>query len=285
MPLRSSPTARQARLGAELRKLREQAGLSVTEASRRLGVGQTQISNIEASRFGVSADRLRALAHNYSCTDDAFIDALIAIAGERKRGWWEEYRELLPAGLLALAELEHHAARLRIAHTSHIPGLLQTADHAREVFRHAVTPLTPPEVEHRVSFRIKRQVVLYRHDPLPCDAIIHEAALRMKFGGPQVTRAQLEHLLEMGEREHVTILVIPFDAGAYPGSGQSVCYVDGPVPQLDTVQLDQSHGTVLLDDEAQLSKYRNLLTRMESAALDEEQSRDFIRGIAKSLRG
>jgi hypothetical protein len=45
----------------------------------------------------------------------------------------------------------------------------------------------------------------------------------MKFGGPSVARQQLQHLLDMSEREHITILVIPFDAGGYPGSGQSVC--------------------------------------------------------------
>jgi hypothetical protein len=105
----------------------------------------------------------------------------------------------------------------------------------------------------------------------------------MKFGGPSVARQQLQHLLDMSEREHNTILVIPFDAGGYPGSGQSVCYAEGPVPQLDTIQLDQSHGPVLLDAEAQLQKYRIILNRMEEAALGSQKSRDFILGIIQSL--
>ncbi|MGO4747393.1 helix-turn-helix domain-containing protein, partial [Streptomyces sp. 2MCAF27] len=116
MPQRSVPTARQLRLGTELRRLRERAGLSSTEAGRLLGTNQTTISNIEASRFGVSADRLRALARNYRCADEALITALTDMAAERKRGWWEEYRETLHAGMLDLAELEHHAIELRTAY-------------------------------------------------------------------------------------------------------------------------------------------------------------------------
>lgn len=283
MVQRSVPTARQLRLGIELRKLRERAGMSSKEAGTLLGVSPAQISSIEMSRFGVSPDRLRAMARNYSCTDEALIDALISMARDRKRMWWEEYREILPTGLLDLAELEHYAHGFRIAHTAHIPGLLQIREHAREVFQQVVPALSPPEVEHRVSHRIKRQAVLYRDDPPPLRAIIHEAALRMKFGGPEVTREQLRHLVTMNDHENITILVIPFDAGAYPGSGQSGCYVEGPVRQLDTVQLDQSHGSVLLDAEAQLDKYRLLLDQMEACALKPKASSDFISNIIDNL--
>lgn len=48
---------------------------------------------------------------------------------------------------------------------------------------------------------------------------------------------QLQHLLDMSERDHVTLRTITFDVGAYPGSGQSIYYARGPVPQLDTIQL------------------------------------------------
>ncbi|MFH8597932.1 helix-turn-helix domain-containing protein [Streptomyces rimosus] len=283
MAPRAVTTARRLRLGAELRRLRELVGLSSTEAGRLLGTNQAQISNIESGRFGVSGERIRAMARNYDCADEPLLKELVVMAGERRRGWWEEYRQVLPAGLLDLAELEHHAVGLWVAYTAHIPGLLQTPEHAREIFRHGVTPLPPPEVEHRVSFRIKRQAVLYRDNPVTYRAVVHEAALRMKFGGPQVARSQLEYLLEMSERNGVTVRVIPFDAGAFPGSGQSVCYAHGPVPRLDTVQLDQSHGSVMLDAEAQLAKYRGLLERMEAVALKEPESRDFIRAIARSM--
>ncbi|MFE9769959.1 helix-turn-helix domain-containing protein [Streptomyces sp. NPDC005808] len=281
--MRSSPTGRQLRFGSELRKLRERAGLSATQAGQLIGAQQSQISNMEAGRIGVSAERVRTLASHYKCPDKDLIEALADMTSERKRGWWEEYREILPAALLDLAEVEHHARHLRTAVTVHIPGLFQTTDHARDLFRLVVPELSPPAIEHRVSFRIKRQTVLFRDAPTPQVAIVHEAALRMQFGGPAVAKAQLRHLLDMSERDHVTLKVLPFAAGSFPGSGQSIFYSNGPVPQLDTVHLDQSHGPVFLDAEAQLQMYRILLDRMESVALGPEPSRDFIHKLIHDL--
>lgn len=244
---------------------------------------QNQISNMEAGRIGVSLARLRALAGQYDCADKDMVAALGNMTSDRTRGWWEEYREILPAPLLDLAEIEHHARRLRTAVTVHIPGLFQTAEYAREVFRQDVPELPPPDIEHRISFRIKRQAVLFRESPTPHQAVVHEAALRMQFGGPAVTRKQLQHLLDMSEREHITLQVIPFSAGTFAGSGQSIYYFLGPVPQLDTVNLDQSHGPVFLDAEPQLEKYRVLLGRMEATALGRDKSRNFIHNIARDL--
>lgn len=283
MPVRSNPTARQLRFGAELRKLRERAGLTSTEAARLLGIKQAQVSNMETGRLPVSADRVRTLACQYECPDKDLVEALAGMTGERRRGWWEEYRDILPPGLLDLAELEHHGTALRTAHTSGIPGLLQTLDHAREVFRQVVPDLSPPEVEHRASFRLKRQAVLFRKEPLPYRAIIHEAALHMRFGGRDVTRRQLKHLLKMSEHPNISIHVIPFDAGGYPGAGQPIYYVHGPVPPLDTVQLDQSHGIALLNAEAQLDKYRMVLDRLMSLSLIELESRALIHHIDRTI--
>ncbi|MCZ4125180.1 helix-turn-helix domain-containing protein [Streptomyces sp. H39-S7] len=282
MPMRSNPTARQLRLGAELRKLRERAGLSSAEAARLLGVNSAQISNIEAARFGPSAERVRTLARNYDCSDPDLVDALVAMTGERKRGWWEEYRDTLPAGLLDLAELEHHTTGMRVAVVIHIPGLLQTLDHARATFQETVPPLLPHEVEHRLSYRLKRQGILYGDGRTQYAAVVHEAALRMGVGGPDVSRRQLAHLVEMSEHENVTITVIPFGVEAYVSSGQPITYVLGPVPKLDTVELDTPHGCEFLDAEAQLEKYRVVLDRMNSGALTPEKSRDLIHHLAHS---
>lgn len=283
MPPRAAPTARQLRLGVELRKLRERAGFNTREAAELMGANQARISNIETGRFGLSERSIRALTTNYDCGDEALIAALIGMTGKQKRGWWEESRDLLAPGQLDLAELEHHAVALTLATVLHIPGLLQTVDHARAIFSEGLPPLPPPDVEDRVSFRIKRQRVLYGDDPTPCKAVIHEAALRMRFGGPRTARAQLQHLIDMSEREHITVLAVPFSNGTFAGSGQSINYFSGPVPQLDTVLLEQAHGSLLLDAEAQLEKYRLLIGKMEAIALTQDESRDFIRKIAQDL--
>ncbi|MFE0255380.1 helix-turn-helix domain-containing protein [Streptomyces sp. NPDC059010] len=282
MPPTNNPTLRQRRLGAELRKLRERAGFTVTEAAAQLGVNQGRVSMIETGRSALSADRVRVVASAYDCSDEALIDALAAMTGRRTRGWWEEYREHLPAALVDLAELEHHAAGLRVALAMHIPALLQTTDHARALFRAVVPPMRQYEIEHRLTHRIKRQGILHGENPRPYSAIIHESALRMGFGGPAVKRGQLMHLLDMSEMPGVTVQVIPFDTEYYPSTGQSFDYVEGPVQQLDTVQLDTHHGGCgFLDAEAQLSKYRAVLDHMESCALGPSESRDFIQSLTQ----
>ncbi|WNE96472.1 Scr1 family TA system antitoxin-like transcriptional regulator [Streptomyces luomodiensis] len=280
---RTAPTARQRRLGAELRKMREHAGMSVAQAAQHLGVDRTRISNTEAGRFGVSEERVRSLAAIYSCGDTAYIDALVDMAVERVQGWWEEYRGKLPAGALDLAELEHHAVNLRSMQPMHIPGLLQTEDYAKAVFATAVPDLTAVEHRRRLSHRLKRRDVLDRDRPPQCTFLVHEAALRMQFGGTKVARGQLEYLLEASERDNVTVRVIPFAAGGFPGAGASVLYAAGPVPQLDTVQLDVATGVALVDAETLVANYREVLDRTQGLSLSPEDTRDFVRAIVHQL--
>ncbi|MFF4225686.1 helix-turn-helix domain-containing protein [Streptomyces abikoensis] len=284
MPPRSEPTVRQRRLGIELRKLREAACLSTQEAGTLLGVNRTRIPNIESGRFGISPDRVRALASHYGCVDGELIDALAAIAKERNSQWWESYRTLLPPSFLDVAELEHHAAAMRMLVMMHIPGLLQTAEHTRALFESSLVFLPPDEVERRAVHRMRRQEILtLRKDPPRFTAIIHEAALHIQFGGPRVMRNQLDHVLHMSERDNITIRVIPFEVGGFAGPGQPILYADGPVPQLDTVQLDSFHGSTFIDSHSDLADYRALLDRMEELSLPPSKTRDFIHSIAQRI--
>ncbi|GAB2858507.1 helix-turn-helix transcriptional regulator [Streptomyces deserti] len=283
MPPRSTPTARQRRLGTELRRLRVAAGMTTEYAAGLLGVPRTNVPNMESGRSGISPERVRTLAKNYGCTDHDLVEALAAMATERDKGWWEAYRDRLRDDFLDIAELEWHAVRLRIAVTVHLPGLLQTEDYARAVFEAVIPRLSTADVDLRVAHRIDRQQVLDRAQPPALDVIVHEAALRMQFGGPAVARRQLEHLLHITERGTVTIRVIPFKAGGFPGAGQSVVYAEGRVPRLDTVELDSTHGPEFIDSEAQLRKYRAQLNAAEAVALTPEASRTFIRGLADEL--
>ncbi|MFF9767554.1 helix-turn-helix domain-containing protein [Streptomyces sp. NPDC014636] len=283
MPPRSAPTERQRRLGAELRRLRVAAGITTEQAAALLGVPRTNVPNMESGRSGISAERVRTLAGNYGCADEALVDALASMAAGRQKGWWEAYRRQLRDAFLDIAEMEWHATRLRLAVTVHLPGLLQTEDHARAVFEAVIPRLSSDEVDVRVAHRIDRQQVLDRPSPPALDVILHEAALRMEFGGPAVARRQLEHLLHVSERETATLRVIPFKAGGFPGAGQSVVYAEAAVPRLDTVELDSTHGPEFIDSESQLGKYRAQLDAAQAVALAPHASRDFIHALAHDL--
>ncbi|MEE1776368.1 helix-turn-helix transcriptional regulator [[Kitasatospora] papulosa] len=281
MPPRKLLTVRQRRLGSELRRLREHAGLTLAQAAERLGADRTTISNTESGRFGVSPQRVRAWADHYKCPDQAYVDALVAMAAERGRGWWEHYRGELAEDALDLAELEHHAAAIRSVQAMYMPGLLQTEAYARSVFGESVPPPSPTRQRRLLSHRLQRRDVLDRPDPPTCTFLIHEAALRMTYGGPAVARSQLAHLLEESERVNVAVRVIPFAAGGFPFASSSAHYVYGVVPQLDTVQVDTATGSSFLDAETSLVNWRVALDRTEERSLDPVGSRDFIRRVAQ----
>jgi transcriptional regulator with XRE-family HTH domain len=282
MPPRSSPTERQKRLGAELRKLRQDAGQSTEFAARLLGVDRMKISNIESGVRVITPERVRILACNYDCQDGPYVDALAAMASGQPKGWWATYWGQLPAGLIDITELEWHATSVRAASFLHVPGLLQTDGYARAVGNASLPPLSAHEVELRVAFRMQRQQVLHRDNPIAYTAYIHEAALRIEFGGAKIVRGQLSHLIEVGERDNVEVRVVPCSSGAFPGAGQAMLYAKGIVPQLDTVQLDSAHGPEFTHAPAQLDKYRSQLDWMENASLSVSESRDFILALTST---
>ncbi|MEU6505578.1 helix-turn-helix transcriptional regulator [Streptomyces sp. NPDC046942] len=283
MALRSEPTARQMRLAMELRRLRDASGLSAREAATLLGVSSAQISQIETGLTGVSEKRLRRLAANYSCTDEELIRALVAMAKDRTRGWWEEYRELLPTPFLDLAELEHHATYRRDVELLFIPGLLQTEDYARAAFSSRVPEIPEDELELRIRHRMQRKAILEGPSPIPYEAVIHEAALRIRVGDHATAVAQLARVLELSEADHITVRVIPFDMDGFGATWSPMMLAGGAIPRLDTAARDAPDSTGFIDSEAQLDVLRTLFRRVEAASLDPTRSRDFIHRLAKEL--
>ncbi|MEU6283081.1 helix-turn-helix transcriptional regulator [Streptomyces sp. NPDC047028] len=278
MVLRREATARQLRLGVELRRLREAAGLTAVEAAALLGANRVQISQIEAGLVGVSEQRVRRLASHYACTDREFVEALVVMATDKTRGWWEDFRGLLPTSFLDLAELEHHATSLREIAILYVPGLLQTEEYARAVFSARIPELAPEELDLRVQLRMRRQRV-----DVSYDLVIHESALRIRVSDRAASRAQLAELLRRSEARNVSVRVIPFDLDRFGGAASAMTYVRSTVPKLDTVVRDVPHGSAFIDSDAQLGVFRTRFRKVETVALTPGQSRDFIHRLAKDL--
>jgi len=283
MPLRSHATARQVRLGAELRRLREAAGLKAREVAGLLNSTSAQISQVELGFAGVSEERVRRLAAHYACTDEALIEALVAMTTDRTRGWWEEYRGVLPPVFQDTAEVEHHSAFLREVVITHVPGLLQTADYARAVYLYVNPGLPDSELNPRVEHRLRRRAVIEGDAPTPYETVIHEVALRVHVSDRATTRAQLRQILDQIERGHATVRVVPLDQEGFAGTEISMMYAGGPVPRLDTGLRDAPTGVAFIDAEAQLKRLRALFHKVKDASLDPTASRDFIHRLTKEL--
>ncbi|MGW0837850.1 helix-turn-helix domain-containing protein [Streptomyces prunicolor] len=182
-----------------------------------------------------------------------------------------------------VAELEHHATYLRSVEVMSVPGILQTEDYIRAMHRGAVPPLPDEEVDLRVEFRMKRRAIFEREAPSPFRVIIHEAALRMRFGGREVARGQLEFLLEASQWPTVSLRVLPFTCEDFIEATYPLVYAAGSVPQLDTVQMDSPVGGTLITAAAQLKKFAAMLDIAERSSLSESESRQLIRRIAREL--
>ncbi|MEW5357126.1 helix-turn-helix domain-containing protein [Streptomyces sp. 16-176A] len=283
MPPKRHLTARRVRLGAELRKLREATGMTAREAAELLEADAVQISQIESGTVGVSAKRVRRMAANYACTDAALIDALVEMATDRTRGWWEEYRGVLPQVFLDGAEVEHHAAFLREVVIHYVPGLLQTADYARSVFTYTRPELTQDEVDLRVEHRTKRRGVIEREIPTPYETIVHEFALRVHVNDREASLSQLRFILDKIEAGQATVRVIPIECEGFAGAGASMLYLGGAVPQLDTALRDAPTGVAYIDAQPRLEQLRILFERVRTASLEPTASRDLIHRLTKEL--
>lgn len=263
--------------------MRTEAGLTAEYVAGLLGVDRGKISNIESGTRNISPDRLRTLAAHCACADERYLSVLADMTQPSQPHWWDEYRGRLSPGLLDIVELEWHASRIQTIQTAHMPGLLQTEDYARSVFMAVLPALSRLEVELRVAHRTDRQRVLDRDEAVTYVGYVHEAALRMLFGGRDTTRDQLNALIEWNERGNAVVRVVPVELGSFPGAGHALLYAEGPVPQLDTVQLDSAHGPEFMHAELQLSKYRAHLEWMDRMSLSADASRDFIHAIIRDL--
>ncbi|MGW4897881.1 helix-turn-helix domain-containing protein [Kitasatospora sp. NPDC004240] len=284
MPGRRNPTLRQRRLGAELRRMREQAGLGGSELARMLGVSPAQVTQLENGKSSVTMDRLRSIAAACKCTNQPLIAALSDMIASREKGWWEAYRGVLPMDFLEVAEMEAHAHRLYTWATTYIPGLQQTGAYASAVFSRITPPLPRHDIQVRTKFRVERQNVI-RSGGTPYVSFIHEAALRMQFGGPRVLADQLDSLVEDSAKRAVSVRVIPFDLDTFPGAGENIMFAEGPVPELATLQMDSAQGVLFFDSPADLASHRATFARMDTLALPDDESRKFIQSISDELKG
>ncbi|MER7752988.1 helix-turn-helix transcriptional regulator [Kitasatospora sp. NPDC097643] len=283
MPPRTTPSARQERVGTELRKMRDCAGRTTAEAAALFGFARTKITQIEKGQYPITAERVRMLAAEFQESDIAFVDALAAMAEERHKGWWEDYRGSVPVGFLDIAEMEYFAKSIRTYQVSHVPGAMQTEAYARAIFKDLYPPLPPRLLEARLEHRLQRSALLMREGAQPYSALIHEAALRMLFGGRDAAKHQLDKLLEFSELPHITLRVISFSSNGFVGAGQGIFYAKGPVPRLDAVQLDAVGGPAFLHEQKHLENYRHIIDTMTERSLTESQSRDAIRLIKKEI--
>ncbi|MGW5613803.1 helix-turn-helix domain-containing protein [Streptomyces sp. NPDC003877] len=281
MPERS--TTRRRQLGATMRKLRSRTGMTLEEAGRLVGVSKATVSRYETTAGPVKWLVIDALCREYGATD-AERRAVVNLAKSAKeQGWWSSFADSLPESMNLLLTLEDEAVRENHFCCVYVPGLLQTRAYSTALQKANEVPLEAVEIERLVDIRMKRQEILARPKPLHLWAILDESVIRRVVGSPTVMREQLDRLLEANESPHITLQVLPFAKGAHAAALGSFVIIGGPEPALDVVYVDFHTGSLFLEKEEELERYRLAFEYLRAQALDMEASSVLIHRARKEL--
>jgi transcriptional regulator with XRE-family HTH domain len=275
------PTVQRLLVGAKLRRLRTDMGLSREEAAQAIRASEWKIHRLENGQVGFKERDLVDLLARYGVTDPDEIDELLTMAREANTpGWWQHYGDVLPQWFRTYVDLESAAALIRTYEGQFVPGLLQTDDYMRAVI-HGASLESSEEVGRRVRLRMARQTLLTREHPPRLWAVVDEAALRRPVGGPGVMRGQLERLLDATKLPNVTLQILPFDTGAHPamvGSFSILRFADRELP--DVVYLEHLTNAVYLDKRAEVERYLDV---MELLCVDSQPPAKTVDVLTKIL--
>lgn len=279
-----SPTARRRQLMIELKQLRERARLTQDHAADQLDWHPTKIFRIETGRTAPHPNDVRAMLDVYQVSDPIQREALTQLAKEaRKRGWWYSYRDVLPSKYEFYIGMESEASSIHTFELAVIPGLLQIEDYALALTHGGPLELEPDEVQRRVEVRLNRQKLLARRNRPQLWAILDEAAIRRNVGGPEVMRAQLQHLLQSAQGK-TTIQVVPFGAGAHPGTtGPFIVLAFPGTADVDVAYMETIGGNLWVDKPEEVEQYTTAFDHLRAVALSPDDTRDMLNTAIKDL--
>lgn len=276
---RRSPTIRRRRLGAELRRIREAAGVTIESVAERLECSASKVSRIETGHTSAGVRDVRDMLEIYGI-EGTQRDELLQIAREaRQKGWWHPYGTVLAGSYVGL---EDGAALIRAYEQQVVPGLLQTEDYAKAMIQAARPDISADEVDQRVRVRMNRQSLLTQDNPIDLWVVLDETVVSRPVGGDEVMRAQLERLVEAADQPNVTLQILPFDVGAHAGMDGTFTILDFPESaDSDVVYAENATGGICMDKREELQKYTFIFDQIRAAALRPEQSVARIAELAK----
>jgi transcriptional regulator with XRE-family HTH domain len=277
-----SPTVRRRRLGHELRELREQAGLTLDEASAQLeDFSAAKISRIETARVGVRLRDVEALLDLYGVHDAQRRANLLTLTREsRQRGWWEQFSDAIPWFQELYVGLEAEAVFIRMLSTQVISGLFQTEAYAREVLKVIWASESPEQIDRRVEFRLARQEILERRDRPQIHCVLEESILKRPVGSHETLRAQLQRLAELAGFPNISIRVLPHSIGVHPGIDGAFQILELAPPDRSLVHVEYRAGGIYMEREEEVKLYSDIFMHLEEAAMTSEQSLALIRTLS-----
>lgn len=273
-------TARSRGLGAEIRKLRKEAGLRLEELAEQCDWSRATLGRIEVGAKVPSETEIAIILGTLGIKGRERTRILELAEDAHKPHWWEVGNPGLPQQLVALLEFERSAAKITDVSIGLVPGLLQIADYTRAIM--VAGGLRDSDAESRVSLRMGRQTVLTGKRPAEFHALIDESVLHRPVGGADVMADQLRHIERMARRPHIKIQIIPFDLGAHVALNGNQLIMEFQ-RQRTVVHLEHRRVGAFLDDPAETSPFVESVASLSKAALSPSESAKLIATNAKKM--
>jgi transcriptional regulator with XRE-family HTH domain len=276
-------TPRSRRLGRELRKLREAAGMTLEDAGKTVGSSSSRIHRIESGEIKARPGDVMEILVAYRLSIDSEPGrSLLVMARElREVGWWQRL-DALPTRLATLIAYEEEATEIRNFEPTLVPGLLQTEAYARAVISVGVET-DDEKIAQRVKARMQRQEVLTKKPArMRLHAIIAETVLMVEVGSTEVMGEQLAHLVKVASQPNVTVQVLRFAAGAHMADHGGFIVLnfedDPPLGYIDTLG-----GALFLESSNDIRRLTSVYEHLVSLAMSPAESVKFIKERQREL--
>lgn len=280
MPEVRSPALRRRELGALLRVLRNEKGLTVEQVAERLLCSPSKVSRMETGQ-GATARDVRDLCDLYEVADPAERDRMMTLAREGKGpARWQRY-ELAYA---TYAELEQGALAISAFQSSVVHGLLHTAAYARAQHESSMPRLDPDQIKLQIEAKLARQRILTQANPPAFAVVLDEAALHRMVGGRQVMAEQLAKILDISALPNAKVQILPFELGAHPALESNFAILRLPDPATDVVFVEGMIGSAYLDRPEDLERYNTVFNELQSIALSPKDTSDLIAKLRRSYK-
>jgi transcriptional regulator with XRE-family HTH domain len=270
-------------VGLELRRWREAAGLTAAEVAAALSWAESTLTRKETGSIRIKPAELDRLLDLYQIDESARVRMrdLVRVRSTATRRSSSRTGGALADVVERYVELEEIAAEISLYAAMVVPTLLQIPEYANAII--AATPVPEDDlIRPRMDFRMSRQgAALVRVPPTALRVILDEAVLLRPIGGAQVMRAQALRLIEMSERSHISLRILPMAVGAHPGlTGQfSVLrFGDGARPAV--VFCDGLTGGALSEQNDDVQRYRACFNALNELANNEDDSLALIHATA-----
>jgi hypothetical protein len=271
-------------LGAQLRRLREAAGITRDAAGYHIRASRSKISRMELGRVSFKKRDVADLLDLYG-TASQQKDELVQLAREANATpWWQKYREVVPDWFQVYLGLEEAATLIRVYEVQFVPGLLQTEEYARAVVQHIAPDLPLKELDDRVNVQMGRQKQLVKENPPYLWAIVDESALRRPIGNREMLAGQIERLIDAASEPNIILQVMPFKYGGHGAEGGAFTLMRFPEADLpDVVYMEYLTGAHYIDKPDEVEIYAAVMERLSVAGTSPEKTREILADILKEV--